>query len=153
MEIAMLKPSKNLKLGVPLLIIAFVVSWLALYGGAQLVKQDEASADGGPGPGPGPAPGPVFVTIAAQNLAFDVDTLTGNAGSEFNVTLDNRDAGVSHNIAFYTDRGASQAIFRSELVAGPAMQENTFTAPAAPGTYFFRCDVHPDTMTGAFVVQ
>jgi plastocyanin len=147
----MLKPSINLKLGVPLLIIAFVVSWLALYGGAQLVKQDEVSADGGPGPGP--APGPVSVTIVAQNLVFDLDTLTGNAGSEFNVTLDNRDAGVLHNVAFYTDRSAAQVIYRGELIAGPAVQPNTFTAPAAPGTYFFRCDVHPDTMTGAFVVQ
>jgi hypothetical protein len=22
-----------------------------------------------------------------------------------------------------------------------------------PGTYFFRCDVHPNTMTGQFIVQ
>lgn len=152
----MLKPGINVKLGVPLLIIVFVISSLALYGGAQLVKQDEASADAtaGDGPGGGPVgPGPVSVTIVAQNLAFDLSTLTGNAGSEFNVTLDNQDAGVLHNIAFYTDRGLSQLIYGSELVAGPIIQMNTFTAPAAPGTYFFRCDVHPDTMSGAFIVQ
>jgi len=28
----------------------------------------------------------------------------------------------------------------------------TFTAPSTPGTYFFRCDVHPETMTGQFIV-
>ena len=28
-----------------------------------------------------------------------------------------------------------------------------FDAPERPGNYFFRCDVHPDTMTGTFRVQ
>jgi plastocyanin len=151
----MLKPGINLKLGVPLLIIAFVVSWLALYGGAQLVKQDEASADAtSDGAGGGlVAPGPVSVTIVAQNLAFDLSTLTANAGSEFNVTLDNQDSGVLHNVAFYTDGSLSQPIQIGELLTGPATETISFTAPAAPGTYFFRCDVHPDTMSGAFIVQ
>jgi N-methylhydantoinase B len=27
-----------------------------------------------------------------------------------------------------------------------------FTAPSVPGTYFFRCDFHPVTMSGTFVV-
>ena len=148
----MLKPSINLKLGFPLLIIVFVLSSLALYGGAQLVKQDDVAADDGVVDG-GPGPGPVSVTIVAQNLLFDKERLVANAGSEFNVTLDNQDAGVPHNIAFYTDNSASQAIIVGELITGPAMETITFTAPAAPGNYFFRCDVHPDTMTGAFVVQ
>jgi plastocyanin len=150
----MLKPGINLKLGVPLLVIAFVVSSLALYGGAQLVKQDEASADAvSDGPSGGPVgPGPVSVTIVAQNLAFDLSTLTANAGSEFNVTLDNQDSGVLHNVAFYTDRSLAQPISVGELITGPATEMITFSAPV-PGTYFFRCDVHPDTMTGAFIVQ
>jgi len=151
----MLKPGINLKLGIPLMVIAFAISVLSLYGGAQLVKQDEASADTGviDGGGAAPGPGPVTVTIVAEGIVFDLSTLTANAGSAFNIILDNRDGGVLHNIAFYTDRSLSQLIFGSELFTGPAIQESTFTAPAAPGTYFFRCDVHPDTMTGAFVVQ
>ena len=148
----MLKPGINLKLGVPLLVIAFVVSWFALFGGAQLVKQDEASADSD-GQGGVVGPGPVTVTIVAESTLFDLSTLTANAGSEFSVSVDNRDAGVLHNIAFFTDRSTSQRIFGSEIFTGPAVQENTFTAPSVPATYFFRCDVHPDTMTGAFVVQ
>jgi plastocyanin len=150
----MLKPGINLKLGVPLLIIAFVASWLVLYGGAQLVKQDKVSADvGADGGGGGPGPGPVFVTIEAKNLGFNLKTITANAGTEVNVTLDNQDAGVPHNLAFYTDPSASQPIQVGDLLTGPGMETITFTAPASPGTYFFRCDVHPDQMTGAFVVQ
>ena len=131
----MLKPSINLKLGVPLLAIAFAVSALALYGGAQLVKQDEVSADTTVSDGQGDVigPGPVTVTIVAENILYDLSTLTANAGSEFKVIVDNRDAGVLHNIAFFTDRSASQRMFGSEIFTGPAIQENTFTAPAAPG--------------------
>jgi plastocyanin len=72
---------------------------------------------------------------------------------EVTVTLDNQDAGVLHNVAFYTDRSASSAIHVGELITGVATEDVVFTAPSTPGSYFFRCDVHPDTMTGAFNVQ
>lgn len=38
-------------------------------------------------------------------------------------------------------------------MTGPATTTYTFTAPSTPGTYFFRCDVHPTVMTGQFIVQ
>ena len=126
---------------------------IGIRGNPALVDEDGASADTNR-PGPGPiAPGPVTTTILAENLLFDQDRLVANAGSEFNIILDNLDSGVLHNIAFYTDRSTSQAIFVSELFTGPDVQESTFTAPSVPGNYFFRCDVHPDTMTGTFIVR
>lgn len=148
----MLKPGINLKLGVPLFVIAFVVSALALFGGAQLVKQEDVSAAQGGGEG-GPGGGPAIVTLVAQNLKFDRDSITATAGLEVTLTLDNRDAGVLHNVAVYTNRGATQKIAAGELLTGPAKETINFTAPGSAGTYFFRCDVHPDTMSGAFVVR
>ncbi|HEY7467012.1 MAG TPA: cupredoxin domain-containing protein [Dehalococcoidia bacterium] len=146
----MLKPSANLRLGVPLLIVAFIVSFLALYGGAILVDTEETAAvDGGDG---GPGGGPAVVTIVAQNIKFDKSTITATAGLDVTVTLDNRDAGVLHNIAFYTNRSATSKIFGGAIITGPATETFTFPAPGA-GNYFFRCDVHPDTMTGTFIVQ
>ncbi len=38
-----------------------------------------------------------------------------------------------------------------EIFSGVAQMESTFTTPG-PGTYFFRCDVHPVTMVGTVVV-
>lgn len=147
----MLKTGVNLKLGLPMLVIAFVVSFLALYGGALLVEKDDAAAgDGGDG---GPGGGPAIVTIVAQNLKFDKSTITATAGLDVTVTLENKDAGVLHNIAFYTNRGATSKIFGSELITGPATQKSSFSAPGAAGSYFFRCDVHPTTMSGTFTVQ
>jgi plastocyanin len=147
----MLKPSINLTRGVPLFVLAFIVSALALYGGALLVDTEEtaAGAQGGEG---GPGGGPAVVTIVAQNIKFDKSTITATAALDVTVTLDNRDAGVLHNIAFYTNRAATSKIFGGAIITGPATETFTFPAPGA-GNYFFRCDVHPDTMTGSFIVQ
>src|SRR5687767_1564332 len=103
----MLKPGVNLKRGLPLFLIAFIVSALALYGGALLVETEDTAADTGDA---GPDGGPTIVTIVAQNLRFDKNNITATSGLDVTVTLDNRDAGVPHNVAFYTNRSASQKI-------------------------------------------
>jgi plastocyanin len=148
----MRKPGINLTVGVLLLIVSFGISAPALWGAAQLVKEDEVAEANGGGGG-GATGGPVAVTLVAQNLAFDLSSIAASPSVEVTVTLDNRDAGVLHNVAFYTNPGASSSIFVGELTTGPAMLDNVFTSPATPGSYFFRCDVHPDTMTGAFIIQ
>jgi plastocyanin len=106
--------------------------------------------------GPANGGGPVSVTIVAKNILFDKRSLSANAANEFTVTLDNQDAGVLHNIAFYTNRSASSPLVPGQSVgqvfAGVAQQTYKFTPPRA-GSFFFRCDVHPDTMTGSFVVR
>ena len=59
-----------------------------------------------------------------------------------------------HNFAVYKNSKALSAdkIFVGDLFAGPATKTLTFTAPGA-GSYYFRCDVHPDTMNGTFSVK
>ena len=93
----------------------------------------------------------VTVAIAAENFGFSTETITVPAGAEVTVEFDNRDDGVPHNVAVYTDSSASDAIFVGEIVMGPTRPTYTFTAPETPGNYFFRCDVHP-AMHGAFIV-
>jgi nitrite reductase (NO-forming) len=98
------------------------------------------------------APGGTKLTIDASNAAFSTDCLAAPAGKAFTIAFDNRDAGVPHNVSIYTDDSASQALFTGELVSGP--KKIVYQVPALdPGTYFFRCDVHPTTMTGTFVVK
>ena len=96
--------------------------------------------------------GAVAVTLTAQNIAFTTNTITVPAGSTVTLTFVNNDSGVPHNFALYTDSSASTSIFKGTVINGPATTTYTFTAPGAPGSYFFRCDVHPETMTGSFVV-
>jgi len=97
------------------------------------------------------APGATVIQIRAQNLRFDKRTLEASANGPVTVQFNNAEA-VPHNFAVYNNQSASQKIFASELVTGPTTATFNFTAPAA-GTYFFRCDVHPDTMSGSFVVR
>jgi plastocyanin len=67
------------------------------------------------------------------------------------VVFTNKDR-VPHNVAFYETKAATKEIFVGEVFSGPKTISYHFTAPSTPGTYFFRCDVHPTTMTGDFVV-
>jgi len=61
--------------------------------------------------------------------------------------------GIAHNFAVYeTPAAATAAIFSGEIITGGGDAVYRFTAPVTPGTYFFRCDVHPDSMNGRFVV-
>jgi nitrite reductase (NO-forming) len=92
------------------------------------------------------------LSITAQNAVFTTDCLAAPAGKSFTIAFDNQDPGVPHNVSIYTDDSASNALFTGELVSGPKKIVYKVDALEA-GTYFFRCDVHPTTMTGTFVVK
>jgi plastocyanin len=95
----------------------------------------------------------VTIDLVAKNIAFDLSTITVPAGAQVTVNFDNQDSGIPHNFAVYTDSSASTPIFVGQIITGPKTATYTFTAPATPGSYFFRCDVHPTIMTGTFIVQ
>jgi len=115
-----------------------------------------ASPTGSPAPEATTAPAAQTVEIAAvPRMKFDKDTITVKAGSQVTLKFANNDTGVPHNWAAYTDSTASTLIpgAKTEVCTGPCEDEITFTAPDQPGDYFFRCDIHPATMTGTLVVQ
>lgn len=93
------------------------------------------------------------IGLVAQNIAFNTSTITVPAGAQVTVNFDNKDNGIPHNFAVYQTSQAQDAIFTEDTVTGSATTTYTFTAPSEPGTHFFRCDVHPQQMTGQFIVQ
>jgi len=93
-----------------------------------------------------------MLNITAQDVEFDMDTITVPAGANVTMAFDNRDEGVPHNVAVYTDPSMAEEIFVGEIITGPAEITYTFTAPEEPGTYYFQCDVHP-SMNGDFIVE
>ena len=110
---------------------------------------------GGPTVTPTPTTAPTLNStfdLQAHDLAFNHDTITVQAGAQVTVNFNNMDAGILHNFALYTDSSATTMLFRGAYVTGPATTTYTFAAPSTPGTYFFRCDVHPTQMTGQFIV-
>ena len=84
-------------------------------------------------------------------MAFDKSTITVPAGATVVINFDNQDS-APHNFALYTNSSASTSIFVGQIIRSDSIIYK-FVAPSTPGSYFFRCDVHPFTMTGTFIVQ
>ena len=92
------------------------------------------------------------VNETAGQLTFGSTTLRAPANTPFDLVFDNQAPGVAHNVAIYTNASASTVLFRGAVITG--VKSVTYNVPALkPGTYFFRCDVHPTQMTGTFVVK
>jgi hypothetical protein len=95
------------------------------------------------------------VEITAQGVQFNTDEIRANRSTpRIRVRLNNLDTGVDHNIAFYQSATNLQPIAPTAIgttFPGPGVDDTAFDIPNA-GTYFFRCDVHPTTMTGDFIV-
>jgi plastocyanin len=94
----------------------------------------------------------VTVDLLAKNMNFDKDKITVIAGSKVFINFVNLDVGVPHNFAVYTGSEATRTIFQGQVVIGPSKITYAFDAPVDEGEYFFRCDVHPEVMTGQFYV-
>jgi plastocyanin len=96
-----------------------------------------------------PSIDPNAVRISANNLAFSTSTLTAPAGKPSQIAFDNQES-APHNVAIYKDSSAAEKVFGSDPFSGPASV--VYEVPALePGTYFFRCDVHPE-MSGQLTV-
>ncbi len=120
-----------------------------------------ACSNGDDGGGTTPAAGE---TPAAGGDTAEIQMLTGNmfstgeltivADAEVTITADNKDG--EHNFAVYNSRDeaedpAIESIGQTEIETAPFV--DTVTLNLAAGEYFFRCEVHPDIMTGTLVVQ
>jgi plastocyanin len=90
------------------------------------------------------------IVVTAKDLKFGQAEITVPADEAFDLVLDNQE-NIPHNVAIYTDDSASTKISVGEIFSGPAQKTQAVPAMAA-GTYFFRCDVHPD-MKGSVVAE
>ena len=96
-----------------------------------------------------PSIAPDALRISAVDLVFSTDTLSAPADEPFQIAFDNQES-APHNVAIYRDESAAEKVFGSDPFSGPAVV--VYDVPAlAAGTYFFRCDVHPD-MAGQLTV-
>lgn len=88
------------------------------------------------------------VRLVALNLEFDQSSVQLPSEGEVSILFVNEDAGIPHNVAVYPEDDNDEPILSAPVFVGGTFngvdQEiYTFQAPERPGTYFFRCDVHP----------
>ncbi|HXF72533.1 MAG TPA: DUF2269 family protein [Actinomycetota bacterium] len=97
-------------------------------------------------------PGAARLELSASDpTAFSTDRLEAPAGEAFVIEFANQEPGVPHNVAVYADPGFAEAVFVGAYVDGPGTARYVVD-PLDPGTYAFRCDLHP-AMTGSLEVR
>ena len=90
------------------------------------------------------------VEVTADDLSFNVETITAPAGEAFTVTFTNNEA-VPHNFSVYTEEGGEEIAIGN--VIGEGETDEISIDALEPGEYFFVCDVHASEMTGTLVVE
>ena len=104
------------------------------------------------GPTPTPPPASAVMNIVAAAITWNTPFLTGLAGQELTVNVDNQDDAVLHNFAVYDGPDSeAELIAATELENGPVEQTLTF-GPLEPGEYYYNCEVHPAQMEGILTV-
>ncbi len=88
------------------------------------------------------------VRVVARNIEFEQRLIQLPAAGEVSILFVNEDAGIPHNVAIYPEDDndepiLSAPVFIGDLFNGVDQEVYTFQAPEEPGTYFYRCDVHP----------
>jgi plastocyanin len=113
-----------------------------------------AAPSGGGPPSGVEAPGggaTVTLTLTAQGIAFDTDTLEVPANTPFKIEFANNDAGIPHNVAIHEGSPTGPVVWAGDIFNG--VETRTYDVPALPaGTYGFICTVHPN-MTGTLTAK
>jgi plastocyanin len=132
------------------LVFVFVVTLIGGCGGdgddksKSATATQSASSDG--------ADDEVKLTLVAENTKFDKTTLEAPAGKDVALTMENKDS-VEHTFSLYRSADSNDLLAGSEKFSGPSFLTYQFQAPETPGTYQFRCDIHPSAMNGDFIVK
>jgi plastocyanin len=129
--------------------IGLVVA-IALDAGWFPPRSAPAAEAGGGGPSPSASAAvPGQLELVAQNVKFDLATLSVPADTPFTIRLDNRDVGTPHDVDI-TDAGGAK-VFDGKEFPGPEIR--VYEVPGlAAGTYGFLCSIHPATMNGVLTV-
>jgi len=142
-----------------MLIVTFVGAFSATSGSeGEAVSASPTSGSSSPGSSPSPG-GPLTVTL--HDNRFDPNEITVQAGTTATIQIRN-DGKTPHNMHIAGPGGD----FTEDFCAGtgdPCSNPNqvragqtatlTFQAPSSSGEVNFRCDFHPQEMTGKIKVQ
>jgi plastocyanin len=98
----------------------------------------------------------VTIDVTAQGIKFLQTQLNVPADQPFTIRFTNKDAGVQHNIAIFSEdplkNPSATPLFTGQVVTGAASVSYQVPAMKA-GNYWFRCDIHPTTMVGTITAS
>ena len=94
----------------------------------------------------GPPPTNAPYVAASAVTGFEVTEISVFANEDFELTFENKQAGVPHNVAIYDSAARTTELFVGEIITVPDTRVYPVHGLSA-GTYFYACSVHPP-MTG-----
>ena len=107
-----------------------------------------ASADGRPKSSAAAQGSSKKIDISAQNLSFDTDRVTLEAGARTVLHFYNREASsIQHNVSIYKGSDAQDPIFQGKIIPGGTDIDYEFTA-SSRGQYFFRSTHQQESRQG-----
>ncbi len=91
------------------------------------------------------------VQISALGVKYEQTSVTAPADTPFQVSFENKDAGVPHNVSLHLGDVNGAELFKGEVFPGVATR--VYDVPKLDaGSYAFVCTVHP-TMIGTLTVE
>jgi plastocyanin len=91
------------------------------------------------------------VQISALGVKYEQTSVTAPADTPFQVSFENKDAGVPHNVSLHLGDVNGAELFKGEVFPGVATR--VYDVPKLDaGSYAFVCTVHP-TMIGTLTVK
>jgi plastocyanin len=96
------------------------------------------------------APAPSGPSLTAENVQFTTSTLSFPADKPVTLHFDNKDS-TAHNVAILDKKGGKE-LFKGSVITGPTTTDYK-VSPLKAGTYYFQCDIHPDSMNGTLTVK
>ncbi len=89
------------------------------------------------------------VELGADDLEFDASVIEAPAGEPFTIVFTNNET-EPHNVAVFVSEGGESIVAGN--IIGEGETDEVEVEALEPGTYYFRCDVHPE-MEGSIVVE
>ncbi|MDQ4070431.1 MAG: cupredoxin domain-containing protein [Actinomycetota bacterium] len=95
-------------------------------------------------------PSGTTLSITAEGTRFNTNCLAAPANRPFTINFDNKDR-IAHNVQILESHSATEALFDAEIIPSGT---RTLNVPALrPGTFAFHCKIHPNQMSGTFIVK
>ncbi len=98
----------------------------------------------------------VDIQLRINQNRWSTDAIVAPAGETWRVTITNQNLSglskIAHNFVVADGPDFEDRIFTADQIPGGSIA--TITVPALPpGSYFFICTIHPNTMTGTLTLE